>query len=32
MPDVTVNGVGLHFDEVGSGPPLLLIHAFPASR
>jgi pimeloyl-ACP methyl ester carboxylesterase len=32
MPDVTVNGVRLHYDEAGSGPPLLLIHAFPVGR
>ena len=32
MPDVTVNGVRLHYDEAGSGPPLVLIHAFPVGR
>jgi pimeloyl-ACP methyl ester carboxylesterase len=32
MPDVTVNGVRLHYDESGSGPPLVLIHAFPVGR
>jgi pimeloyl-ACP methyl ester carboxylesterase len=32
MPDVTVNGVRLHYDEAGSGPPVVLIHAFPVGR
>ncbi len=32
MPGVTVNGVRLHYDEAGAGPPLLLIHAFPVGR
>jgi len=32
MPDVTVNGVRLHYDEAGSGPPVLLMHAFPVGR
>ena len=32
MPDVTVNGVRLHYDEAGSGPPIVLIHAFPVGR
>ena len=32
MPEVTVNGVRLHYDEAGSGPPLVLIHAFPVGR
>jgi len=26
MPRVAVNGVSLHYEEAGSGPPLLLIH------
>ena len=32
MPRVAVNGVSLHYEEAGSGPPLLLIHAFPVGR
>lgn len=32
MPDVVVNGVRLHYDEAGSGPPVVLIHAFPVGR
>jgi pimeloyl-ACP methyl ester carboxylesterase len=32
MPDVTVNGVRLHYDEAGSGPPVVFIHAFPVGR
>jgi pimeloyl-ACP methyl ester carboxylesterase len=32
MPDVMVNGVRLHYDEAGSGPPVVLIHAFPVGR
>ena len=32
MPAVSVNGVRLHYDEAGAGPPLLLIHAFPVGR
>jgi pimeloyl-ACP methyl ester carboxylesterase len=27
-----VNGVSLFYEETGSGPPLLLIHAFPVGR
>ncbi len=26
MPTVEVNGVGLHIEEVGSGPPALVLH------
>lgn len=26
MPEIAVNGVGLHYDEVGEGPPILGIH------
>ena len=29
MPTIPVNGVRLHYEAVGDGPPLLLIHAFP---
>jgi pimeloyl-ACP methyl ester carboxylesterase len=29
---VTVNGVRLHYEESGSGPPVVLIHAFPVGR
>ena len=32
MPEVNVNGARLHYDEAGSGPPLVLIHAFPVGR
>lgn len=32
MPRVAVNGISLHYDEAGAGPPLLLIHAFPVGR
>jgi len=32
MPRVAVNGVSLHYDEAGTGAPLLLIHAFPVGR
>jgi pimeloyl-ACP methyl ester carboxylesterase len=32
MPRVAVNGIALHYDEAGAGPPLLLIHAFPVGR
>jgi pimeloyl-ACP methyl ester carboxylesterase len=32
MPRLDVNGVSLHYDEVGAGPPLLLVHAFPVGR
>ena len=32
MPRVAVNGISLHYDEMGAGPPLVLIHAFPVGR
>lgn len=32
MPTARVNGVSLYYEEVGDGPPLLLIHAFPVGR
>jgi pimeloyl-ACP methyl ester carboxylesterase len=32
MPDITVNGVRLHYQEAGSGPSIALIHAFPVGR
>ena len=32
MPRVAVNGIALHYDEMGAGPPLVLIHAFPVGR
>jgi pimeloyl-ACP methyl ester carboxylesterase len=32
MPRASVNGVSLHYEEAGAGPPLLLIHAFPVGR
>jgi proline iminopeptidase len=32
MPSARVNGVSLFYEESGSGPPLLLIHAFPVGR
>lgn len=32
MPQIAVNGVTLHYEEAGSGPPLVLIHAFPVGR
>ena len=32
MPLARVNGVSLYYEESGSGPPLLLIHAFPVGR
>jgi pimeloyl-ACP methyl ester carboxylesterase len=32
MPRVAVNGISLHYEEAGAGPPLLLIHAFPVGR
>jgi pimeloyl-ACP methyl ester carboxylesterase len=32
MSHVAVNGISLHYEEAGAGPPLLLIHAFPVGR
>jgi pimeloyl-ACP methyl ester carboxylesterase len=32
MPRIAVNGISLHYEEAGAGPPLLLIHAFPVGR
>lgn len=32
MPRVTVNGIGIQYDEAGSGPPLLLISGLGANR
>lgn len=32
MPRVAVNGIALHYEEMGAGPPLVLIHAFPVGR
>ncbi len=32
MPRLTVNGIGVHYDELGSGPPLLLISGLGANR
>jgi pimeloyl-ACP methyl ester carboxylesterase len=32
MPLARVNGVSLYYEEGGSGPPLLFIHAFPVGR
>lgn len=32
MPRLAVNGISLHYDEMGAGPPLVLIHAFPVGR
>jgi pimeloyl-ACP methyl ester carboxylesterase len=32
MPRIAINGVSLHYEEAGAGPPLLLIHAFPVGR
>jgi pimeloyl-ACP methyl ester carboxylesterase len=32
MPRVAVNGISLHYEEAGSGSPLLFIHAFPVGR
>lgn len=32
MPRVTINGVGLHYEETGDGPPLLLISGLGANR
>ena len=32
MPRLTVNGVGLHYEEAGHGPPLLLISGLGANR
>jgi 3-oxoadipate enol-lactonase len=32
MPLARVNGVSLYYEEVGQGPPLLFIHAFPVGR
>lgn len=32
MPRLTVNGVELNVDDVGSGPAVLLLHGFPDSR
>ncbi len=31
MPRIQVNGIGLHYDERGSGPPLLMIMGYGAS-
>ncbi len=28
MPRLTINGVGLYYEEHGSGPPLMLLHGF----
>ncbi|MHA7873204.1 MAG: alpha/beta fold hydrolase, partial [Hyphococcus sp.] len=28
MPDISVNGITLHYETAGSGPPLLLIAGF----
>lgn len=32
MPTARVNGVRLYYEEAGSGPPLLFVHAFPVGR
>src|SRR5581483_6047804 len=32
MPIARVNGVSLYYEELGQGPPLLLVHAFPVGR
>ena len=32
MPTARINGVSLHYEEAGAGPPLLFIHAFPVGR
>lgn len=32
MPRIGVNGISLHYEEMGAGPPLVLIHAFPVGR
>ena len=32
MPHVTVNGIGVEYEEAGSGPPLLLISGLGANR
>jgi pimeloyl-ACP methyl ester carboxylesterase len=32
MPRTAVNGISLHYEEAGAGPPLVLIHAFPVGR
>lgn len=32
MPRLTVNGIGIHYEEAGSGPPLLLISGLGANR
>ena len=31
MPHLTVNGLDFHYLDVGSGPPVLLLHGFPDS-
>ncbi len=31
MPQLTLNGLDFHYLDVGSGPPVLLLHGFPDS-
>ncbi len=32
MPRVKTNGTEIYYDEVGEGPPLIMLHAFPTDR